>query len=88
MYNSLIMVLSVLSALDSPSGLVAVNITDSEALAVWQPAIATVDNYVISYVAEDGKKGQWGASLSSTTGQSVRVVLRTGFSNWEGGEEG
>nr|XP_048678721.1 tenascin isoform X3 [Caretta caretta] len=41
------------TALDSPSGLVAVNITDSEALAVWQPAIATVDNYVISYIAED-----------------------------------
>ncbi|XP_039362412.1 tenascin isoform X2 [Mauremys reevesii] len=41
------------TALDSPSGLVAVNITDSEALAIWQPAIATVDNYVISYIAED-----------------------------------
>ncbi|XP_034649381.1 tenascin isoform X3 [Trachemys scripta elegans] len=41
------------TALDSPSGLVAVNITDSEALAVWQPAIATVDNYIISYIAED-----------------------------------
>uniref|UniRef100_A0A452HK48 Uncharacterized protein n=1 Tax=Gopherus agassizii TaxID=38772 RepID=A0A452HK48_9SAUR len=41
------------TALDSPSGLVAVNITDSEALAVWQPAIAAVDNYVISYIAED-----------------------------------
>ncbi|TFK08332.1 coiled-coil domain-containing protein 70 [Platysternon megacephalum] len=41
------------TALDSPSGLVAVNITDSEALAVWQPAIATVDSYVISYIAED-----------------------------------
>ncbi|XP_074829866.1 tenascin isoform X4 [Natator depressus] len=41
------------TALDSPSGLVAVNITDSGALAVWQPAIATVDNYVISYIAED-----------------------------------
>ncbi|XP_050782844.1 tenascin isoform X1 [Gopherus flavomarginatus] len=41
------------TALDSPSGLVAVNITDSGALAVWQPAIAAVDNYVISYIAED-----------------------------------
>ncbi|XP_038230541.1 tenascin isoform X10 [Dermochelys coriacea] len=41
------------TALDSPSGLVAVNITDSEALAIWQPVIATVDNYVISYIAED-----------------------------------
>lgn len=45
-----------LSALDSPSGLVVVNITDSEALATWQPAIAAVDNYVISYASEDGKK--------------------------------
>uniref|UniRef100_A0A8C8SM68 Tenascin C n=1 Tax=Pelusios castaneus TaxID=367368 RepID=A0A8C8SM68_9SAUR len=41
------------TALDSPSGLVAVNITDSKALALWQPAIAAVDNYVLSYIAED-----------------------------------
>jgi len=45
-----------LSALDSPSGLVVVNITDSEALATWQPAIAAVDNYVVSYASEHGKK--------------------------------
>lgn len=32
------------------------NITDSEALATWQPAIAAVDNYVVSYSSEDGKK--------------------------------
>ncbi|XP_015281057.1 PREDICTED: tenascin isoform X2 [Gekko japonicus] len=43
---------SLTTALDAPSGLVAVNITDSEALAVWQPAIAAVDSYVISYAAE------------------------------------
>ncbi|XP_039939448.1 tenascin isoform X3 [Hirundo rustica] len=42
------------TALDSPSGLVVVNITDSEALATWQPAIAAVDNYVVSYSSEDG----------------------------------
>ncbi|KAM6046831.1 tenascin isoform 4-T5 [Theristicus caerulescens] len=41
------------TALDSPSGLVAVNITESEALATWQPAIAAVDNYVVSYASED-----------------------------------
>ncbi|XP_021407059.2 tenascin [Lonchura striata] len=40
------------TALDSPSGLVVVNITDSEALATWQPAIAAVDNYVVSYSSE------------------------------------
>lgn len=31
------------------------NVTDSEALAIWQPAIATVDSYVISYRGERGK---------------------------------
>ncbi|KAM6372096.1 tenascin isoform 5-T5 [Pluvialis apricaria] len=41
------------TALDSPSGLVVVNITESEALATWQPAIAAVDNYVVSYASED-----------------------------------
>ncbi|XP_007474595.2 tenascin isoform X4 [Monodelphis domestica] len=40
------------TALDGPSGLVAANITDSEALAMWQPAIATVDSYVISYTGD------------------------------------
>ncbi|XP_042335085.1 tenascin isoform X3 [Sceloporus undulatus] len=43
---------SLTTALDSPSGLKAVNITESEALAVWQPAIAAVDEYVISYITE------------------------------------
>nr|XP_014335386.1 PREDICTED: tenascin [Bos mutus] len=40
------------TALDGPSSLVTANITDSEALAMWQPAIAPVDNYVISYTGE------------------------------------
>ncbi|XP_004677456.1 PREDICTED: tenascin isoform X1 [Condylura cristata] len=40
------------TGLDGPSGLVTANITDSEALAMWQPAIAPVDTYVISYTGE------------------------------------
>uniref|UniRef100_A0A8D2MQN3 Tenascin C n=1 Tax=Zonotrichia albicollis TaxID=44394 RepID=A0A8D2MQN3_ZONAL len=44
------------TALDSPSGLVVMNITDSEALATWQPAIAAVDNYVVSYSSEKGER--------------------------------
>ncbi|XP_068104211.1 tenascin isoform X3 [Hyperolius riggenbachi] len=40
------------TALDSPSGLKAINVTDSEALAQWKPSLASVDNYVISYSAE------------------------------------
>nr|XP_014264705.1 tenascin isoform X2 [Maylandia zebra] len=43
---------SVTTALDKPRGLNAVNITDSEALLLWQPAIATVDGYVITYSAD------------------------------------
>ncbi|XP_051019126.1 tenascin isoform X3 [Acomys russatus] len=43
---------SLTTALDGPSGLLMSNITDSEALAMWQPAIATVDSYVISYTGE------------------------------------
>lgn len=46
---------SFLAALDGPSGLVTANITDSEALAMWQPAIAPVDHYVISYTGDRGK---------------------------------
>ncbi|KAJ8395853.1 hypothetical protein AAFF_G00027360 [Aldrovandia affinis] len=40
---------SVTTALDKPTGLKAINITDTEALLLWQPAIATVDGYVITY---------------------------------------
>nr|XP_035979569.1 tenascin isoform X12 [Halichoerus grypus] len=40
------------TALDGPSGLVTANISDTEALAMWQPAIAPVDSYVISYTGE------------------------------------
>ncbi|XP_066569231.1 tenascin isoform X2 [Amia ocellicauda] len=43
---------SVTTALDKPRGLTAVNITDSEALLLWQPAIATVEGYVITYSAD------------------------------------
>uniref|UniRef100_A0A8C1IYS5 Tenascin C n=1 Tax=Cyprinus carpio TaxID=7962 RepID=A0A8C1IYS5_CYPCA len=41
----------VTTALDKPRGLTAVNITDTEALLLWQPSIATVDGYVITYMA-------------------------------------
>lgn len=39
--------------LDSPSGLRAINVTESEALALWKPSLASVDNYVISYSAKN-----------------------------------
>ncbi|CAB1322209.1 unnamed protein product, partial [Coregonus sp. 'balchen'] len=38
--------------LDKPRGLTVVNITDTEALLHWQPSVATVDGYVITYSAD------------------------------------
>ncbi|KAL0965360.1 hypothetical protein UPYG_G00280240 [Umbra pygmaea] len=40
------------TGLDKPWGLSAVNVTDTTALLLWQPAVATVDSYVISYSAD------------------------------------
>ncbi|XP_028570335.2 tenascin isoform X1 [Podarcis muralis] len=61
---------SVTTALDSPSGLMAVNITDSKALAVWQPAIAAVDEYIISYVTEGERE-----ITQSVSGNTVEYDL-------------
>ncbi|NXG24648.1 TENA protein, partial [Grallaria varia] len=59
------------TALDSPSGLVVVNITDSEALATWQPAIAAVDNYVVSY-----SSGQEPEVTQMVSGNTVEYDLK------------
>ncbi|XP_047228732.1 tenascin isoform X2 [Girardinichthys multiradiatus] len=43
---------TVTTALDNPRGLTAVNVTDTSALLLWQPSIANVDGYVITYSAD------------------------------------
>ncbi|KAG7480497.1 hypothetical protein MATL_G00056690 [Megalops atlanticus] len=43
---------SVTTALDKPRGLTAINITDTEALLMWQPSVATIDGYVITYSSD------------------------------------
>ncbi|XP_051953300.1 tenascin-like [Xyrauchen texanus] len=40
------------TALDTPRSLTVVNVTDTKALLLWQPAVATVDGYEITYSAE------------------------------------
>ena len=60
------------SALDKPRGLTAVNITDTEALLLWQPAIATVDGYVITYSADTGRRNKH----VSTHPNAMRVHTR------------
>nr|XP_046231815.1 tenascin-like isoform X2 [Scatophagus argus] len=42
---------TVTTALDRPQGLTAVNVSDTSALLLWQPSVATVDGYVITYSA-------------------------------------
>ncbi|XP_037389029.1 tenascin isoform X2 [Pygocentrus nattereri] len=42
----------VTAAVDMPQSLTATNVTDTEALLLWQPAVATVDGYVITYSAD------------------------------------
>uniref|UniRef100_A0A8C2ZCK6 Tenascin Ca n=1 Tax=Cyclopterus lumpus TaxID=8103 RepID=A0A8C2ZCK6_CYCLU len=42
---------TVVTALDKPQGLTAANVTDTSALLVWQPSVATVDGYVITYMS-------------------------------------
>ncbi|KAG1967012.1 tenascin [Pimephales promelas] len=40
------------TGVDAPRSLTAVNVTDASALLLWQPAVATVDGYVITYSAD------------------------------------
>ncbi|XP_057675356.1 tenascin-like isoform X1 [Corythoichthys intestinalis] len=42
----------VTTGLDRPQGLAAFNITDSSASLQWQPSVAAVDDYMISYSSE------------------------------------
>ncbi|XP_068190376.1 tenascin-like isoform X3 [Antennarius striatus] len=42
----------VTTALDTPQGLTAVNVTDTSALLLWRPSVATVDGYVITCTAD------------------------------------
>uniref|UniRef100_A0A669EB99 Tenascin C n=1 Tax=Oreochromis niloticus TaxID=8128 RepID=A0A669EB99_ORENI len=41
-----------LLGLDRPHGLTVINVTDTSALLLWQPSVATVDGYIITYSAD------------------------------------
>ncbi|XP_041094570.1 tenascin-like isoform X4 [Polyodon spathula] len=79
---------TVTTGLDKPTGLVAVNVTDTEALLLWQPAIATVDGYVVTYSADNvppvmervsGNTVEFGMSaLRPATRYTVRVYAVSG----------
>ncbi|XP_058263836.1 tenascin isoform X2 [Hemibagrus wyckioides] len=59
---------------DAPTDLRAINITDSKALLVWRPALATVDQYIITYRSEEAP----GSNLSvRVSGNAVEQQLQT-----------
>ncbi|KAI9534845.1 hypothetical protein NQZ68_010231 [Dissostichus eleginoides] len=43
---------TVITALDRPQGLTAANVTDTSALLLWQPSVATLNGYIITYSAD------------------------------------
>uniref|UniRef100_H3AZP9 Tenascin XB n=1 Tax=Latimeria chalumnae TaxID=7897 RepID=H3AZP9_LATCH len=46
---------AITTAPDTPTDLRVVNVTESTALLLWRPALAAVDNYVITYGTRDGE---------------------------------
>uniref|UniRef100_A0A8C9T6N3 Tenascin Cb n=1 Tax=Scleropages formosus TaxID=113540 RepID=A0A8C9T6N3_SCLFO len=67
----------VTTALDKPRSLTAINITDTEALLLWQPTIATVDGYVITYSADTATSYSM-TQLSSSTKYKVQLLALAG----------
>lgn len=66
------------SALDKPTGLTAVNVTDSSALLLWQPLVATVDGYVITYSFDSGVP----ALNVNKTERRVKEIPAPGVDEW------
>ncbi|XP_069604652.1 tenascin isoform X4 [Ranitomeya imitator] len=70
---------SLTTALDSPSGLRAINVTDSEALAVWKPSLASVDNYVISYSAKNAPAVEYTVSGNNVENDIIGLQPSTEY---------
>uniref|UniRef100_A0AAY4EAT6 Tenascin C n=1 Tax=Denticeps clupeoides TaxID=299321 RepID=A0AAY4EAT6_9TELE len=62
------------TALDMPRSLTAVNITDSDALLLWQPSVATVDGYVITYTTDTVSGNIVEFEMNSLTPASQYIV--------------
>ncbi|XP_043939106.1 tenascin-like isoform X2 [Protopterus annectens] len=58
------------TVLDSPSNLRAVNVSDTTALLHWTPALAAVDNYVVTYNAKNAPE-----VIRSVSGNTAELQL-------------
>ncbi|KAF4081751.1 hypothetical protein AMELA_G00164710 [Ameiurus melas] len=59
---------------DPPTDLRAINITDTKALLLWRPALATVDQYIITYHSEEDPGSELSVRVS---GNAVEQQLQT-----------
>uniref|UniRef100_A0A8B9LU07 Zmp:0000000846 n=1 Tax=Astyanax mexicanus TaxID=7994 RepID=A0A8B9LU07_ASTMX len=62
--------------LDMPQSLTASNVTDSEALVLWQPAVATVDGYVVTYSADTGGKFVLPPVTEQVSGNTAELEMK------------
>ncbi|XP_069042723.1 uncharacterized protein [Lepisosteus oculatus] len=61
----------VLTVPDAPTDLRAINVTDSRALLLWRPALATVDRYLVLYGAQNVPE-----VLVSASGNTAELQLK------------
>ncbi|KAG7457574.1 hypothetical protein MATL_G00228580 [Megalops atlanticus] len=78
---------------DPPTDLRAINVTDTKALLLWRPALATVDRYIIVYGSEKGQDVRISVSgnaaeqqLKSLQGSTVySVTIRSQLGDQQSG---
>uniref|UniRef100_A0A8C7P9K0 Zmp:0000000846 n=1 Tax=Oncorhynchus mykiss TaxID=8022 RepID=A0A8C7P9K0_ONCMY len=68
---------NITTALDRPQALSAVNVTDTTALLLWQPAQATVDGYVITYSTDSVMEHVSGNTVEFEMGSLVPATHYT-----------
>ncbi|KAI4885851.1 hypothetical protein NFI96_020463 [Prochilodus magdalenae] len=66
----------VLTLPDPPTDLRAINVTDTKALLLWRPALATVDQYVIVYGSEEVPASESTVRVSGNAAEQQLQTLR------------
>ncbi|KAL6473451.1 hypothetical protein MHYP_G00170120 [Metynnis hypsauchen] len=61
---------------DPPTDLRAINVTDTKALLLWRPALATVDQYVIVYGSEEVPGSELTIKVSGNAAEQQLQALR------------
>ncbi|XP_051519109.1 tenascin-X [Myxocyprinus asiaticus] len=62
---------------DPPTDLRAINITDSKALLLWRPALATIDHYIIKYSSDTVPGSEKTIKVSGNAAEQQLQALQT-----------